>query len=89
MNIVTIDFDIIMGPSIGVYNNAINEDFNNIIQGLYALQEHLDKELTYINNRFDYVEDKINELDNRQSKDDDFYKGLETLIQIRNNGGIK
>ena len=52
------------------------EDFNNIIQGLYALQEHLDKELTYINNRFDYVEDKINELDNRQSKDDDFYKGL-------------
>ena len=61
------------------------EDFNNIIQGLYALQEHLDKELTYINNRFDYVEDKINELDKRQSKDDDFYKGLETLIQMRNN----
>ena len=27
MNIVTIDFDIIMGPSIGVYNNAVNEDF--------------------------------------------------------------
>lgn len=61
------------------------DDFNNIIQGLYALQEHLDKELTYINNRFDYVEDKINELDQRQSKDDNFYKGLETLIQIRNN----
>ena len=61
------------------------EDFNNIIQGLYTLQEHLDKELTYINNRFDYVEDKINELDNRQSKDDNFYKGLETLIQMRNN----
>ena len=61
------------------------EDFNNIIQGLYTLQEHLDKELTYINNRFDYVEDKINELDKRQSKDDNFYKGLETLIQMRNN----
>ena len=61
------------------------EDFNNIIQGLCTLQEHLDKELTYINNRFDYVEDKLNELDQRQSKDDDFYKGLETLIQMRNN----
>ena len=31
------------------------------------------------------VERQINELDNRQSKDDDFYKGLETLIQMRNN----
>ena len=61
------------------------EDFNNIIQGLCTLQEHLDKELTYINNRFDYVEDKLNELDQRQSKDDDFYKGLETLIKMRNN----
>lgn len=60
------------------------EDFSNIIQGLYALQEHLDEELTYINNRFDYIEDKINELDQKQSKDDDFYKGLETLIQMRN-----
>lgn len=61
-----------------------SEDFNNIIQGLQVLNNHLDRELTTINSRLSYVEDKINELEQRQSKDDDFYKGLETLIQMRN-----
>ena len=61
-----------------------SEDFNNIIQGLLVFQNHLDRELTIINSRLSYVEDKVNELEQRQSKDDDFYKGLETLIQIRN-----
>lgn len=61
-----------------------SEDFNNIIQGLQVLNNHLDRELTTINSRLSYVEDKINELEHRQSKDDDFYKGLETLIQMRN-----
>ena len=61
-----------------------SEDFNNIIQGLQVLNNHLDRELTTINSRLSYVEDKINELEYRQSKDDDFYKGLETLIQMRN-----
>ena len=60
------------------------EDFNTIIQGFQALQNHLDREFSVINNRLDYIEDKVNELDQRQSKDDDFYKGLETLIQMRN-----
>ena len=61
-----------------------SEDFNNIIQSFLALQNHLDEELTIINSRLSYVEDKVNELEKRQSKDDDFYKGLETLIQMRN-----
>lgn len=61
-----------------------SEDFNNIIQGLQVLNNHLDRELTTINSRLRYVEEKINELEQRQSKDDDFYKGLETLIQMRN-----
>ena len=61
-----------------------SEDFNNIIQGLLVFQNHLDRELTIINSRLSYVEDKVNELEQRQRKDDDFYKGLETLIQIRN-----
>lgn len=59
-------------------------DFNNIIQSLLTLQNHLDEELVIINSRLSYVEDKVNELEKRQSKDDDFYKGLETLIQMRN-----
>ena len=61
-----------------------SEDFNTIIQGFQALQNHLDREFSVINNRLDYIEDKVNELEQRQSKDDDFYKGLETLIQMRN-----
>lgn len=61
-----------------------SEDFNNIIQSFLTLQSHLDRELTTINGRLSYVEDKINELEKRQNKDDDFYKGLETLIQMRN-----
>lgn len=61
-----------------------SEDFNTIIQGFQALQNHLDREFSVVNNRLDYIEDKANELEQRQSKDDDFYKGLETLIQMRN-----
>ena len=61
-----------------------SEDFNTIIQGLLALQNHLNEELSVIDGRLGYVEDKVNELERRQSKDDDFYKGLETLIQMRN-----
>ena len=61
-----------------------SEDFNTIIQGLLALQNHLNKELSVIDGRLGYVENKVNELEQRQSKDDDFYKGLETLIQMRN-----
>lgn len=61
-----------------------SEDFNNIIQSFLTLQSHLDEELAIINGRLSYVEDKVNELGKKQSKDDDFYKGLETLIQMRN-----
>ena len=61
-----------------------SEDFNNIIQSFLAFQSHLDEELTIINGRLSYVEDKVNELEKRQNKDDDFYKGLETLVQMRN-----
>ena len=61
-----------------------SEDFNTIIQGLLDLQNHLNEELSVIDGRLGYVEDKVNELERRQSKDDDFYKGLETLIQMRN-----
>lgn len=61
-----------------------SEDFNNIIQGLQVFQNHLDRELTTINNRLGYVEDKINELEQRQSKDDAFFRSLEALIQTRN-----
>ena len=64
--------------------NNFSEDFNTIIQGFQALQNHLDREFSVINNRLDYIEDKVNELEQRQSKDDDFYKGLEALIQMRN-----
>ena len=61
-----------------------SEDFNTIIQGFQALQNHLDREFSVINDRLNYIEDKVKELEQRQSKDDDFYKGLETLIQMRN-----
>lgn len=62
----------------------LSEDFNSIIQGLQALQNHLDRELSIVDSRLSYVEDKVNELEQRQSKDDDFYKGLETLVRMRN-----
>lgn len=61
-----------------------SEDFNTIIQGFQALQNHLDREFSVINSRLDYIEDEVKELEQRQSKDDDFYKGLEALIQMRN-----
>lgn len=61
-----------------------SEDFNTIIQGLQILQNHLDRELTTINSRLNYLEDRVNELEHQQNKDNDFYKGLETLIQMRN-----
>lgn len=60
------------------------ENFNTLIQGLQILNNHIDNELNTLNSRCNYLEDKVNELDQRQSKDDDFYKGLETLIQMRN-----
>jgi hypothetical protein len=37
-----------------------------------------------INSRLSYVEDKVNELDQRQSKDDTFFRSLEALVQTRN-----
>lgn len=61
-----------------------SEDFNNIIQSLQVFQNHLDRELTAINSRLSYVEDKVNELDQRQSKDDTFFRSLEALVQTRN-----
>ena len=36
MNIVTIDFDIIMGPSIGLYNNLINSNVTFNVEGTIA-----------------------------------------------------
>ena len=61
-----------------------SEDFNNIIQSLQVFQNHLDKELSVINNRLSYVENKINELDQRQNKDDTFFSSLKALVQTRN-----
>ena len=53
------------------------EDFRNIFNGLQALQNHLEVELNALRNRIEYLEEK-------QNKDDDFFKNLETLIQMRN-----
>ena len=53
------------------------EDFRNIFNGLQALQNHLEIELNALRNRIEYLEEK-------QNKDDEFFKNLETLIQMRN-----
>ena len=53
------------------------EDFRSIINSLQMLQQHIEIELNTINCRVDELEDK-------QNKDDEFYKELEMLIQKRN-----
>ena len=53
------------------------EDFKNIFNGLQSLQNHLEVELNLLNQR-------IGDLEYRQSQDDEFYKDLELLIQKRN-----
>lgn len=53
------------------------EDFRNIYNGLQALQNHLEIELNTLRNHIEYLEEK-------QNKDDEFFKNLETLIQMRN-----
>ena len=53
------------------------EAFRNIFNGLQALQNHLEVELNALRNRVEYLEEK-------QNKDDEFFKNLETLIQMRN-----
>ena len=53
------------------------EDFRNIFNGLQALQNHLEVELNALRNHVEYLEEK-------QNKDDEFFKNLETLIQMRN-----
>ena len=53
------------------------EDFRNIFNGLQALQNHLEIELNALHNRIGYLEEK-------QNKDDEFFRNLEALIQTRN-----
>ena len=53
------------------------EDFRSIINSLQMLQQHIEIELNTINCRIDELEDK-------QNKDDEFYKELEILMQKRN-----
>lgn len=53
------------------------EDFRNIFNGLQALQNHLEVELNTLRNRVEYLEE-------RQNKDDEFFRNLEALIQMRN-----
>lgn len=53
------------------------EDFRNIFNGLQALQNHLEVELNALRNRIEYLEEK-------QNKDDEFFNNLEALIQTRN-----
>lgn len=53
------------------------EDFRNIFNGLQALQNHLEVELNALRNRIEYLEEK-------QNKDDEFFNNLEVLIQTRN-----
>ena len=49
------------------------EDFRNIFNGLQALQNHLEVELNALRNRVEYLEE-------RQNKDDEFFRNLEALI---------
>ena len=58
-------------------NVTFSEDINLIFSGLTSLQRHLEDELNKINNRIDYLEGK-------QYKDDEFFKDLQALIQKRN-----
>lgn len=53
------------------------EDFKNIFNGLQALQNHLEVELNALRNRVEYLEEK-------QNKDDEFFRNLEALVQTRN-----
>ena len=53
------------------------EDFRSIFNGLQALQNHLEIELNALQNRIGYLEEK-------QNKDDEFFRNLEALIQTRN-----
>lgn len=53
------------------------EDFRNIFNGLQALQNHLEVELNALRNRVEYLEEK-------QNKDDEFFRNLEALVQMRN-----
>ena len=53
------------------------EDFKNIFNGLQALQNHLEIELNTLRNRVEYLEEK-------QNKDDEFFRNLEALVQMRN-----
>ena len=53
------------------------EDFRNIFNGLQALQNHLEVELNALRNRVEYLEE-------RQNKDDEFFRNLEALVQTRN-----
>lgn len=58
-------------------NLNFSEDIDLIFSGLKSLQRHLEEELNQINNRIDY-------LDAKQCKDDEFFKDLQALIQKRN-----
>lgn len=53
------------------------EDFRNIFNGLQALQNHLEVELNALRNRVEYLEE-------RKNKDDEFFRNLEALVQMRN-----
>ena len=55
----------------------LTEDFNIIFDGLQALQNHLEVELNALRNRIGYLEEK-------QNKDDEFFRNLEALVQTRN-----
>lgn len=55
----------------------LSEDFRNIINALQSLQSHLEGEIYVLTNRIGYLEEK-------QNKDDAFFKDLETLIKERN-----
>ena len=59
-------------------NVNFSQDFENIFNGLRTLENHLESELKTINNRINYLEEK-------QHKDDDFFITLETLLRQRNN----
>lgn len=58
-------------------NLNFSEDIDLIFSGLKSLQRHLEEEINKINNRIDY-------LDAKQYKDDEFFKDLQALIQKRN-----
>lgn len=53
------------------------EDFRNIYNGLQALQNHLEIELNTLNDRIGILEEK-------QNKDDAFFRSLESLLTQRN-----